>query len=85
MADIPKALSRTFLLVGFLPAIVLMVLNTAVIAPLSPSLSRFFSQPVLGLDGGFYILIPLAIGCLLTALADPLIRLYEGVYAFALR
>jgi hypothetical protein len=54
----------------------------AVVAPLIPALGEFLNQPILGLDGGFYLLAPLAIGCLLAALADPLIRLYEGVYTF---
>lgn len=82
MTDISKSIGRTFLLVGFLPALVLVVLNSAVIVPLLPTLGNFMSQPILGLDGGFYILIPLAIGSLLTALAEPLTLLYEGVFDF---
>jgi hypothetical protein len=82
VTDIPKGLGRTFLLVGFLPALVLMVLNSAFIVPSLPALGDFLDQPILGLEGGFYILIPLAIGCLLTALAEPVTLVYEGVYGF---
>jgi hypothetical protein len=82
MSDIPKSLGRTFLMVGFLPALTLMLLNAAVVVPLIPALGKFLSQPILGLAEGFYLLIPLAIGCLLTALSDSLIWLYEGVYTF---
>jgi hypothetical protein len=82
MTDLPKSLGKAFLLIGFLPALLFTLLNAITVVRLSPEMYEFMSEPVLGVEGGLYLLVPLSLGCLLTALIDPLVRLFEGIYLF---